>query len=55
MVHSTIGRYETPSLHTAIDVKWEARIVTALGWVYEVIQMYIQTVLQMVQNYPLKA
>ena len=27
--HSTIGRYETPSLHTAI--KWEARVVTAMG------------------------
>ena len=24
-----IGRYETPSLHTAIE--WEARLVTAVG------------------------
>ena len=29
MVHSTKGRYETPFPHTTI--KWEARIVTAMG------------------------
>ena len=26
MVHSTIGRYETP-----LSIKWEARVVTAMG------------------------
>ena len=30
MVHDTIGRYETPSLHTAIDML-EARLVAAVG------------------------
>ena len=32
MVHNTIGRYEPPSLHIA--VKWEARLVTAVGRTY---------------------
>ena len=32
MVHNTIGRYETPSQHTAIEMlSGKAKIVTAMG------------------------
>ena len=53
-MHSTVGGYETPSLHTAIEmlIKWEARIVTAMGLGSDPNGAAIN---QMVQNHPLKA
>ena len=50
MVHSTIGRYETPSLHIARNVKWEASYGQGLGS-----DPNGAAINQIVLNHPLKA